>query len=122
MASHTHPLPQVSVELSACRAEDADAVFAELARLFEQSEESEPRQTAREQHGGRVWSAEFGVTDEWPLPRRVTLHGPVDAELQGAPHAVRSVERALQDVFAVRPDTDVAGDQEEQTRLRLENA
>ncbi|WP_019546498.1 hypothetical protein [Streptomyces sulphureus] len=113
--------PQVSVQLTACRPEDARAVFAELGRLFRPDVESAPHEVSGlddRQH--RVWSAEYTVAEDWPLPRPPELRGPVDAELQGSPHAVQLLESALTELFTVRTETDVAGDQEEQTRVRLE--
>ncbi|GAA2619117.1 hypothetical protein [Streptomyces axinellae] len=109
---------EVSVQLSECGGADAESVFESLCALFPSDWES----------GGAlgqadVWMAQFdtarGSGGRRPAP--VALDAPVAAEIQGPPTAVDTLHRVLGDAFTVREELRVAGDQETQLRLWLEN-
>jgi hypothetical protein len=107
---------EVSVELSECLCEDAEAVFGVLSGLF-------PSDWAQLQPEGRkanVWLSRFDVSRHSGRPEAATLGTPVTAELQGSPQAVERLHRVMLEAFGVVEVMEVAGDQEKQLRLRLE--
>lgn len=107
---------EVSVELSDCACEDAEAVFGMLSGLFP-SDWSEQRPEGRE---ANVWLSRFDVSGAGGRPADVTLGSRVTAELQGSPQAVDKLHGVLTEAFGVTEVMEVAGDQERQLRLRLE--
>ncbi|NSC22123.1 hypothetical protein FM076_13355 [Streptomyces albus subsp. chlorinus] len=108
---------EVSVELSDCACEDAEAVFRVLSGLFP-SDWGELRPEGRK---ANVWLSRFDVTREAAQPDVVPLGSRVTAELQGSPYAVERLHRTLLEAFGVVEVLEVAGDQEKQLRLRLES-
>jgi hypothetical protein len=52
----------------------------------------------------------------------VPLSGPVIADVQGSPLAVRHLLEALEESFTVREAVAIPGDQEVQVQLRLEGS
>jgi len=107
---------EVSVELSECACEDAEAVFGVLGGLFP-SDWAELRPEGRK---ANVWLSRFDVARDSGRPEAVALGSPVTAELQGSPYAVERLHRVLLEAFGVVEVLEVAGDQEKQLRLRLE--
>ncbi|WP_030406410.1 hypothetical protein [Streptomyces albus] len=107
---------EVSVELSDCACEDAEAVFGVLSGMYP-SDWGELRPEGRK---ANVWMSRFDVSGDGGRPQPVPLGSRVTAELQGSPYAVERLHRALLDAFGVVEVLEVAGDQEKQLRLRLE--
>ncbi|WP_369199836.1 hypothetical protein [Streptomyces sp. PU-14G] len=107
---------EVSVELSDCACEDAEAVFRVLGGLFR----SDWNELQPEGRKANVWLSRFDVSGDGGRPDAVTLQSPVTAELQGSPHAVERLHGVLTEAFGVVEVLEVAGDQEKQLRLRLE--
>ncbi|GAB2837828.1 hypothetical protein ACWGJ2_32045 [Streptomyces sp. NPDC054796] len=112
---------QVSVQLSGCDTQDAQAVFTVLHSLFPSERESEGPHRAEGGARPDVWLSDFDVAGGGGRPDRPALKGTVAAELQGAPQAVGLLERALADAFTVHEENSAAGDQEQQRWLRLES-
>lgn len=76
-----------------------------------------------------VWTGTFDLLDdpEHPTghphePHPVPLSGPVIADVQGSPLAVRHLLKALEESFTVREVGAIPGDQEVQVQLRLEGS
>lgn len=117
--------PQVEVVISDCSASDAGHLFAELCRHFGSDRRAED--VPQECHEARptMWTGTFDTSADLvtsgrtaaPLP----LSGPVKAELQGEPRAVERLRRLLDETFLVHQLGVVAGDQEVDVELRLEN-
>ncbi|MGP3976616.1 hypothetical protein ACTWQF_21915 [Streptomyces sp. 8N114] len=107
---------EVSVELSGCACEDAEAVFGVLSGLFP----SDWTELQPEGRKANVWLSRFDVSGDSGRPEAVTLGAQVTAELQGSPQAVERLHRVLLEAFGVVEVLEVAGDQEKQLRLRLE--
>ncbi|MDJ1137350.1 hypothetical protein [Streptomyces iconiensis] len=111
---------EVTVQLSECGEEDAHAVFGMLGALYRSDWDPAAAGGAGTGTGPDVWMAQFDVTPGDERASAVALGTPVAAELQGSPQAVDRLRSVLEDAFAVREEMTVAGDQERQTRLRLE--
>ncbi|MFI9646405.1 hypothetical protein ACIHAA_08955 [Streptomyces sp. NPDC052040] len=116
--------PQVEVVVSDCSATDAGSLFAELCRHFgsDRCAEDAPHETS----GSRptMWTGTFDTSASpggSPGPEPAPLSGSVKAELQGEPRAVERLRHALDEMFVVHQLGVVAGDQEVDVELRLEN-
>lgn len=111
---------EVTVQLSECGGEDAEALFDMLGALFRTDWDPEAaRGAAGTAAGPDVWMAQFDVTAGGERAEAVALGTPVAAELQGSPQAVEKLRGVLEEAFTVAEELTVAGDQERQTRLRL---
>ncbi|MEU2206283.1 hypothetical protein ABZ654_00980 [Streptomyces hygroscopicus] len=110
---------QVLVALSGISRQDAEAVFGVLRVCYRSDQAyADLPQDATE---GRptVWTSTFEAADTREEPRPASLTAPVTAELQGGPRAVRQMADVLARAFTVRELGVVAGDQEQELRLRL---
>ncbi|MER7027008.1 hypothetical protein [Streptomyces ramulosus] len=116
-----HPDAEVVVEVTDCATEDAHAVFSALRTSFacDRAPDDVPRAVAGPHP--TVWTSTFDVTElrKEPEPRRLTA--PVSISLQGGYWAVARLRDSLRPAFAVRVTGTVAGDQEEEVELQLEN-
>lgn len=116
----THIDTDVTVQLSDCRREDAQAVFDVLDRVYELEDMSAPGPRAATAPAATVWMATFdtaaGRREEIaPVP----LSALVGAVLTGGYHAVDEVEKTLAATFDIRSLQSVSGDQETEARLLL---
>ncbi|MFE7579937.1 hypothetical protein ACFU5Y_00035 [Streptomyces gardneri] len=112
----------VTVQLSDCCREDAQAVFDVLDRVYQLEDMETPGPRAAEGPGPAttVWVATFdtaGGRREDVGPTHLTAL--VGATLTGGYHAVDEVERVLATGFDVRSLQSVSGDQETEARLLL---
>ncbi|MEU4896701.1 hypothetical protein AB0B12_14570 [Streptomyces sp. NPDC044780] len=110
---------QVLVALSGISRDDAEAVFGVLRTCYRSDDAfADLPQDATE---GRptVWTSTFEVADTRGEPRPASLTAPVTAELQGGPSQVRQMADVLSHAFEVRQQGVVAGDEEQEVRLRL---
>ncbi|MET7851839.1 hypothetical protein AB0D78_03450 [Streptomyces avermitilis] len=118
MNTQSPPASEVQVVLTDCSATDAGHLFAALRRRFEcdRDESDSPAEAPT------AWTATFDTAAVCPPASgaSVPLSGPVTAEVQGSPHAVRELEDALAEVFTVHEVGSVSGDQEVEVELRLE--
>ncbi|WP_238431268.1 hypothetical protein [Streptomyces cavernae] len=108
----------VQVVVSDCSATDAGRLFAVLRRLFASDRDDGDVPPT----GSTAWLGTFD-TDAVRPPApdvRVSLTGPVLADLQGTPLAVRRLEHVLEDTFTVHELGSASGDQEVEIVLRLE--
>ncbi|WMX43688.1 hypothetical protein RGF97_00700 [Streptomyces roseicoloratus] len=110
----------VTVQLSDCCREDAQAVFDVLDRAYELEDMSTPGPQAATAPAATVWMATFdtagGRHEESPP---VPLTGMVGALLTGGYHAVDKVEKVLARSFDIQSLQSVSGDQETEARLLL---
>lgn len=111
----------VTVQLSDCCREDAQAVFDVLDRVYQLEDlETPSAQAAAEGPAPTVWVATFdtaaGRGEDVP-PTHLTA--PVGATLTGGYHAVDEVERVLATGFDIQSLQSVSGDQETEARLLL---
>ncbi|MET7604314.1 hypothetical protein ABZS96_17625 [Streptomyces avermitilis] len=118
MNTQSPPASEVQVVLTECSATDAGHLFAALRRRFECDREDSDSPA----EAPTAWTATFDTAAVCPPAsgEAVPLSGPVTAEVQGSPHAVRELEDALADVFTVHEVGSVSGDQEVEVELRLE--
>ncbi|MFD9812846.1 hypothetical protein [Streptomyces sp. NPDC059080] len=120
-SSAYHPEAEVVVEVTDCATEDAHAVFSALRTSFvcDRAPDDVPRAVAGPHP--TVWTSTFDVTDllAEPAPRRLTA--PVSISLQGGYWAVARLRDSLRPAFAVQVTGTVAGDQEQEVQLQLEN-
>jgi len=108
----------VQVVVSDCSAVDAGLLFAVLRRLYDSDRDDGDVPRA----GSTAWVGTFD-TDAVrpPAPEvRVELSGPVQADIQGTPLAVRRLEQVLEDTFTVHELGTASGDQEVEILLRVE--
>lgn len=126
MNTHSPTMTEVQVVLSDCSAQDAGRLFAALCDRF-----ASDRKAADEPHEGRggrptMWTGTFDLPDEPTGPgtghalHPVPLSGPVTADLQGTPLAVRHLREVLDESFSVELLGTTAGDQEVEVQLRLQ--
>lgn len=110
----------VTVELSGCEAEDAQAVFGALRTAFASDRASDDR--PQEVTGARptVWSATFDVSEIREKAGPTRLIRPVTADIQGGYWAVARLQESLTGAFAVEVLGTAAGDQEQEAQLRLD--
>ena len=110
----------VTVQLSECCREDAQAVFDVLDRAYQLEDMTTPGPGAATSPATTVWMATFdtagGRHEESPP---VPLTGMVGALLTGGYHAVGQVEKVLAHSFDIRSVQAVSGDQETGARLVL---
>lgn len=111
---------EVTVVLTGCAPQDADAVFGALGTAFPASSRSAQR-TGRTARGGHpvVWTDCIDVRTRGAAVPQVALSGPVRAALLGGTRAVEEIRGALARAFGVEEQGRVAGDQEVEIRLRL---
>ncbi|MEU8590077.1 hypothetical protein AB0C59_24220 [Streptomyces sp. NPDC048664] len=123
MDSDAAHAPQVEVVISDCSASDAGQLFAELCRHFGSDRRAEDMPQDCHQARPSVWTGTFDMSREIPGGTSApgALSGPVTAELQGEPRAVERLRRLLDETFLVHQLGVVAGDQEVDVELRLEN-
>ncbi|MCX2180513.1 hypothetical protein KV205_08225 [Streptomyces sp. SKN60] len=110
----------VTVQLSDCCREDAQAVFDVLDRTYQLEDIVTPGPEAATSPATTVWMATFdtaGGRHEETAP--VPLTGMVGALLTGGYHAVDEVERVLARTFDIQSLQSVSGDQETEARLLL---
>ncbi|MCQ4040736.1 hypothetical protein ACFOSC_22525 [Streptantibioticus rubrisoli] len=113
---------QVTVVLNDCAAQDADTVFRSLNTAFPATPGGAPGSPISTRQGGQTaWIESFDVSAEGPHSAARELTGPVTADLQGCPDAVRKVEHALGDSFSVAEHGLIHGDQEIDVQLRIES-
>lgn len=121
------PVSQVQVVLSDCSAHDAGLLFDALCTCFssDRSVGEEPHEAGRDRP--TVWTGTFDLLDDpaHPTghphePHPVPLSGPVSADVQGSPLAVRHLRAALEESFTVQEAGAIPGDQEIQVQLVLE--
>ncbi|MFD0370227.1 hypothetical protein [Streptomyces sp. NPDC059071] len=110
----------VTVQLSECCREDAQAVFEVLDRAYQLEDITTPGPQAATAPAATVWMATFdtagGRHEESPP---VPLTGMVGALLTGGYHAVDKVEKVLARSFDIQSLQSVSGDQETEARLLL---
>jgi hypothetical protein len=111
---------RVSVLLSDCACEDALTVLRTLSGMYD-SDRPVVDPSGSEGRNATVWSASYDVIGAGRRPEAAVLHGRVDAELQGPPHAVDRLADAMKGLFTVRAGRAASGDQEEELTLHLES-
>ncbi|UNO39299.1 hypothetical protein [Streptomyces sp. MST-110588] len=109
----------VTVQLSDCAHEDAEAVFRALGGAFASDREAGDRPRDAPGDHPTVWNAVFDVSDGQGEPVPASLGGSVQAQLQGGNRAVDRLARALGEVFVVETEGASAGDQEKELDLLL---
>lgn len=110
----------VTVQLSDCCREDAQAVFDVLDHTYQLEDVAAPGSQAPTVPATTVWTATFdtaGGRHEKTSP--VPLTGMVGAVLTGGYHAVDEVEKVLARTFDIQSLQSVSGDQETEARLLL---
>ncbi|MGW2303925.1 hypothetical protein [Streptomyces sp. NPDC001809] len=110
----------VTVQLSGCSREDAQAVFDVLGGFYEREDTEAPGPQAASGPSPTVWTATFDTAGG--RRREVTptrLSNPVGATLSGGYHAVNEVEKVLAAGFDIQSQQSVSGDQETEARLLL---
>lgn len=110
----------VTVQLSDCDREDAQAVFDALDHVYKLEDMSAPGPRAAGSPAPTVWMATFDTAEgrrEETGP--VHLTGKVGALLTGGYHAVDEVEKTLAETFDIQSMQSVSGDQETEARLLL---
>ncbi|MFF8840151.1 hypothetical protein [Streptomyces sp. NPDC015130] len=110
----------VTVQLSDCCREDAQAVFDVLEGVYQLEDVEAPGPRTAEGPAPTVWVATFdtaGGRREDVGPTH--LSALVGATLTGGYHAVDEVQRVLATGFDVRSQQSVSGDQETEARLLL---
>ncbi|MFJ8666577.1 hypothetical protein [Streptomyces sp. NPDC093600] len=110
----------VTVQLSDCNREDAQAVFDVLDSVYELEDMTAPGPAASTAPTPTVWMATFDTAggrreDARPVP----LSAMVGAVLTGGYHAVDEVEKTLAASFDIQSLQSVSGDQETEARLLL---
>ncbi|MET9378533.1 hypothetical protein ACFYV5_31885 [Streptomyces sp. NPDC003035] len=110
----------VTVQLSDCDREDAQAVFDALDHFYQLEDMTSPGPRGATTSAATVWMATFDTAAgrrEEITP--VHLNGLVGATLTGGYHAVDEMEKTLAATFDVRSLQSVSGDQETEARLLL---
>ncbi|MEU8618987.1 hypothetical protein [Streptomyces sp. NPDC048623] len=110
----------VTVQLSDCRRQDAQAVFDVLDHTYQLEDMAAPGPQAATSPATTVWMATFDTAggrheESAPAP----LAGMVGVLLTGGYHAVDEVEKVLARSFDVQSLQSVSGDQETEARLLL---
>ncbi|MCT4351908.1 hypothetical protein M5362_02005 [Streptomyces sp. Je 1-79] len=110
----------VTVQLSDCDREDAQAVFAVLDHAYKLEDMTAPGPRAATAPAPTVWMATFDTAGgRQEDAGTVQLTGRVAALLTGGYQAVEEVERTLAAAFEVQSQESVSGDQETEARLLL---
>ncbi|WP_329619308.1 hypothetical protein OG357_01270 [Streptomyces sp. NBC_01255] len=110
----------VTVQLSDCSREDAQAVFDVLDRVYQVEDMETPSPQTAKGPATTVWVATFDTADGRHEDVGPThLSALVGATLTGGYHAVDEVERVLATGFDVQSLQSVSGDQETEARLLL---
>ncbi|MEV7565598.1 hypothetical protein [Streptomyces tanashiensis] len=110
----------VTVQLSDCCKEDAQAVFDVLDRVYQLEDMTTPSPQAATGPAPTVWTATFdtaGGRHEEVGPTH--LSAMVGATLTGGYRAVDEVEKVLATGFDIQSMQSVSGDQETEARLLL---
>ncbi|MBB4984088.1 hypothetical protein [Streptomyces nymphaeiformis] len=110
----------VTVQLSDCCKEDAQAVFDVLDRVYRLEDMTTPSPQVATGPAPTVWTATFdtaGGRHEDVAPTH--LSALVGATLTGGYHAVDEVEKVLATGFDIQSMQSVSGDQETEARLLL---
>lgn len=110
----------VTVQLSDCCKEDAQAVFGVLDRVYQLEDMTTPSPQVATGPAPTVWTATFdtaGGRHEDVAPTH--LSALVGATLTGGYHAVDEVEKVLATGFDIQSMQSVSGDQETEARLLL---
>ncbi|MGP3999667.1 hypothetical protein [Streptomyces sp. 8N706] len=115
----------VSVHLTECAPQDADAVFDALRAAFPAPLDRTAEEHCVKSHQGAnpmVWIGTFDVRSHGEPVAPPALGGAVVADLFGCERAVHDIREALATTFGVREEGHmVPGDQEVQLRLELRN-
>ncbi|MET9800237.1 hypothetical protein [Streptomyces sp. NPDC006368] len=121
-ATNNHPADcDVTVQLSDCGREDAQAVFDTLDHVFAGCDVPASGPEQAHGHEPTVWMATFdsSARSSEQLPGSPRLTSPVAATLTGDHHAVAEIEKALAGLFEVRTSESVSGEHEKELRLLL---
>ncbi|MEW2517298.1 hypothetical protein [Actinacidiphila alni] len=112
---------KVAVTFDGSAKEDARIVLDVLSTSF--ASDREPDDTPQDSPDGRpmIWSATFDVSRTLGVPGPTRLGEPVTLTAQGGYRAVDRLRESLAEAFTVRVTGSAAGDQEQETRFRLEN-
>lgn len=116
----THIDTDVTVQLSDCNREDAQAVFDVLDHVYKLEDMTAPGPQAATAPEPTVWTETFDTAEgrrEETGPMRLT--GMVGVLLTGGYHAVDEVEKTLAATFDIQSLQSVSGDQETEARLLL---
>ncbi|MBD0708839.1 MULTISPECIES: hypothetical protein [unclassified Streptomyces] len=110
----------VTVQLSGCCQEDAQAVFDVLDGVYQLEDGAPPSPEGSTGPAVTVWAATFDTAGGPHRGVRPThLSAPVGATLTGGYHAVDEVEKVLAVGFDIQSLQAVSGDQETEARLLL---
>ncbi|WP_395366666.1 hypothetical protein ACHGLA_35290 [Streptomyces sp. YH02] len=110
----------VTVQLSGCSREDAQAVFGVLDGVYALEDMTAPGPKAAAGLSPTVWTATFDTAGGRHQEVRPThLTSQVGATLSGGYHAVNEVEKVLAVGFDIQSQQSVSGDQETEARLLL---
>ncbi|MFJ4872068.1 hypothetical protein [Streptomyces sp. NPDC088757] len=110
----------VTVQLSDCGREDAQAVFDVLDAVYRLEDMTAPGPQAAEGPSPTVWTATFDTAGgERREVAAAHLSALVGVTLTGGYHAVDEVEKVLAAGFDVQSRHTVSGDQEREARLLL---
>ncbi|WP_435972534.1 hypothetical protein [Streptomyces sp. Qhu_M48] len=110
----------VTVQLSDCCREDAQAVFDVLDGVYQLEDMGTPSPQAATGPSPTVWTATFDTAGGRHQEVRPTpLTSPVGATLTGGYRAVDEVEKVLAAGFDIQSLQSVSGDQETEARLLL---
>ncbi|MFG3343813.1 hypothetical protein ACGF1Z_01980 [Streptomyces sp. NPDC048018] len=111
----------VTVQLSDCSREDAQAVFDVLDHTYQGEDLAAPGpQAAPTAPAPTVWTATFDTAaGRHEEVEAAPLTGMVGAVLTGGYHAVDEVEKVLAGAFDIQSLQSVSGDQETEARLLL---
>ncbi|MDV9189400.1 hypothetical protein R6L23_14485 [Streptomyces sp. SR27] len=116
----THIDTDVSVQLSECCREDAQAVFDVLDGVYQLEDMTNPSPQMATGPATTVWTATFDTAAGRHQEVRPThLSALVGATLTGGYHAVDEVEKVLAAGFDIQSMQSVSGDQETEARLLL---
>ncbi|MEW1698275.1 hypothetical protein ACIQCR_20110 [Streptomyces sp. NPDC093249] len=110
----------VTVQLSDCCREDAQAVFDVLDGVYQREDVTASSPQAASGPAVTVWTATFDTAGgQRREATPASLTAPVGVTLTGGYHAVEAVEKTLAVGFDVRSLQSVSGDQETEARLLL---
>ncbi|MER5965333.1 hypothetical protein [Streptomyces sp. NPDC002057] len=110
----------VTVQLSDCCREDAQAVFDVLDGVYQLEDMGTPSPQTATGPSPTVWTATFDTAGGRHEEVRPTpLTSPVGATLTGGYRAVDEVEKVLAAGFDIQSLQSVSGDQETEARLLL---
>ncbi|KNE78943.1 MULTISPECIES: hypothetical protein [Streptomyces] len=109
----------VSVQLTDCARDDAQAVFAALGRAFPLVVEPAGHGAGATDGRPTVWSTTVDVARSGGHVDGGPLTGAVIADLSGGYQAVGKVREALEECFHAEDKGSASGDQEMEIRLRI---